>query len=101
MRSLQKPTVLLGVLVSLALYFGLYRLWLAGKVYHLAGVSPVTGQNLFAIQPDYRSDNATLEAVFRPAHGFDRFLRPDYWNTIEKMNGAKWKNPVPSATDSP
>lgn len=74
-----------------ACYFGLYYFLLERKLYVQTGVDPASGQNLFYCVPQYR--NSEIESVMRPALWIDRHVRSDYWTTIEKSNGMKWKNP--------
>jgi hypothetical protein len=66
---------------------------LKGKVYVSIGTAPPIGQNIFAIEPCYRSPAASAARLLEPAHRLDRIIRSDYWRTIENSNGQKWKNP--------
>lgn len=74
-----------------ALYLGSFYLLLERKLYYPTGVDAKTGQNLFDIGPQYRVSG--IEFAMRPALWIDRHVRSDYWTTIEKSNGMKWKNP--------
>ena len=83
--------------VIMAAYFGIYLALLESKVYWQIGIDPATGQNIFFAAPRYRVDGDSSDAFFFIAHRFDRWLRVDYWETIEHSSGRKWKNPPPTA----
>lgn len=74
-----------------ALYLGSFYLLLERKLYNPTGVDATPGQNLFDCVPQYRVSG--IESAMRPALWIDRHVRSDYWTTIEKSNGMKWKNP--------
>lgn len=84
-----------AVLGVFAIYFGLYFLLLERKVYVATGTDPVTGQNLFDIEPRYRIDSAVMTTMLVSAHRWDRRLRSEYWATVEHSSGRTWKNPSP------
>ena len=78
----------------LAAYTLAYLATLEGKVYRPIGVDPKTGINIFAIEPNFRIDDATGEWFFWPAVAADRRIRIDYWQTIHNsLNGRTWRNP--------
>ena len=81
------------VVVVLVAYLGSYFALLDRKVYWPAGVDPVTRQNIFKTRPRYLIDGELVERMLDPVHRLDRILRKEYWETIEKTNGGKWKNP--------
>ena len=86
----------IGTLAAvLAVYLGAYFALLEGKVYWPIGVDAATGINLFEAAPRYRVQGKSVEKVFSPANWIDRMLRDEFWETIEKQNGRKWKNPPP------
>lgn len=88
--------VVLALLVFLV-YFGGYLAFLDRKVYRQVGVDAATSINLFEIEPKYLIEGGAVEFAFAPAHEVDRMIRRGYWETIEKSNGMKWKNPRPAA----
>ncbi len=81
--------------VLLLVYVGAYFALLEGKVYRLVGSDPSTRINRFEIEPQYRVGGDTTKSVLAPAHWIDCGVRREYWDTIEKKNGTKWKNPRP------
>jgi hypothetical protein len=85
------------VTAILWLYAGVYLWMLERKVYFPTGVDRTTGQNLFAIELQYRIAEGWFKAGMRPAHWIDRYCRGDFWTTIEHSDGRKWKNPKPLA----
>lgn len=82
-----------AVTIVCVIYYGVY-LGMVGKVYRLTGVDPITRQNLFYVQPNYSIEGEFAKRLMAPAHHLDRRLRYDYWTTVEKPNGVRWKNPV-------
>jgi len=74
-------------------YPGAYFALLKRKVYSPIGVDAATQQNLFEVEPGYRLQGETVEGFLAPAHGIDRRVQKDFWNTIEGASGRKWKNP--------
>lgn len=94
MNHYRKPSLLLWMVTLITVYFGLYAVLLERKVYRPTGVWPSTGQNLFAIEPNYRIEHAGLRATLIPAHQLDRAVRREFWTTIETSGGIRWKNPT-------
>ena len=91
-----------GALLLLVLYFGTYAVVAQKKVYRLVGVDPLTRQNIFVIDPAYRSGGGWLETFLEPAHWIDRvLLRYEFWTTIQNSDGIKWTNPVPKSSGKP
>ena len=74
-------------------YVGAYFVMLRSKVYYSAGVDAATGINRHFIAPEYRLFEPTSAVFFRPAHFLDRHIRSEYWDTIEKPDGTKRRNP--------
>jgi hypothetical protein len=78
-------------LVYVVAYYG----QLDRKIYFVTAVDPATSRNVFDIRPAYHF--RALERFFEPMHHIDRFVRSDYWSTIENdATLRKWTNPAPS-----
>ena len=87
----------MGISAALALalltgYVGMYSVALDGKVYYAAGVDPTTGINRYRIESNFRFFDTTSAILFKPALRADRWVRNEYWNTVEKADGTKWRN---------
>lgn len=86
-------TVVAIVTALLMAYVGAYFAMLRSKVYYPVGVDAATGVNRHLIAPEYRLFEPTAEVVFRPTHFLDCHIRREYWDTVEKTDGTKWRNP--------
>ena len=82
-------------------YAAIYINLLERKVYRQFGVDPATGQNLLEAEPRYRINEAWVAAGLRPAYAVDRYIRDDYWTTIEHSSERKWKNPKSAGVTKP